>query len=99
MLRLYGSAKSRALRNLWLLGELGVPYDHKDYLPGSRETRTPEFRALDPNSRIPVIDDDGFVLSESMAINLDLSKWAHLQTWLTQCWARPAAKRVRAMRE
>ena len=74
MLRLYGSAKSRALRNLWLLGELDVPYDHKDYLPGSPETRTPEFRALNPNARIPVIDDDGFVLCESMAINLYLAK-------------------------
>jgi len=201
MLRIYGSAKSRALRNLWLLGELDIPYDHKDYLPGCPETRTPEFLALNPNGRIPVIDDDGFVLSESMAINLylarkhgsplypsdtksealvfqwsfwqtdridrqlvnyfmhsrvlpeaerkreiaeaswneavaafdvleialrksqwlagsafslgdlnvggalyralflDLSKWPHLQAWLTQCWQRSAAKRVRAMRE
>ena len=74
MLRLYGAAKSRALRTLWMLGELGLSYDHKDYLPRSPETRTPEFRALNPNGRVPVIDDDGFVLSESMAINLYLAK-------------------------
>jgi glutathione S-transferase len=74
MLRLYGSARSRALRTLWMLGELGVSYDHKDYLPRSAETQTPEFTALNPNRRVPVIDDDGFVLSESMAINFYLAK-------------------------
>ena len=74
MLRLYGSARSRAVRTLWMLGELGLTYDHRDYLPRAPETRTPEFRALNPNGRVPVIDDDGFVLSESMAINLYLSK-------------------------
>ena len=74
MLRLYGAARSRAVRTLWMLGELGLEYDHKAYLPRAPETRTPEFRALNPNGRVPVIDDDGFVLSESMAINLYLSK-------------------------
>jgi glutathione S-transferase len=57
-----------------MLGELGLDYDHKDYLPRAPETRTSEFRALNPNGRVPVIDDDGFVLSESMAINLYLAK-------------------------
>ena len=74
MLRLYGAARSRAMRTLWMLGELGLDYDHKDYLPRAPETRTAEFRALNPNGRVPVIDDDGFVLSESMAINLYLAK-------------------------
>ena len=74
MLTLYGSARSRGLRTLWMLGELGLDYQHKDYLPRSAETKTPEFRALNPNGRVPVIDDDGFVLSESMAINFYLAK-------------------------
>jgi glutathione S-transferase len=74
MLRIYGSAKSRTIRVLWLVGELGIPYEHRDWLPRSPETRTPEFYALNPNGRVPVIDDDGFVLTESMAINLYLAK-------------------------
>jgi len=74
MLRIYGSANSRTIRVLWMAGELGIAYEQKDWLPRSPETRTPEFRALNPNGRVPVIDDDGFVLSESMAINLYLAK-------------------------
>jgi glutathione S-transferase len=74
MLRIYGSARSRALRVLWMTGELGLTYDHKDWLPRSPETRTPEYRALNPNGRVPTIDDDGFILSESMAINFYLAK-------------------------
>ena len=74
MLRIYGAAKSRALRTLWMAGELGLSYDHKDYLPRAPETRLPEFLALNANARVPVIDDDGFVLSESMAINFYLAK-------------------------
>ena len=76
MLCLYGSARSRAVRTLWMLGELGLPYDHKDYLPRSAETKTPEYRALNPNGAVPTIDEDGFVLWESMAINLYLAKQA-----------------------
>ena len=74
MLRIYGAAKSRTLRVLWMVGELGIPYEQKDWLPRSPETRTPGYRALNPNARVPTIDDEGFVLSESMAINLYLAK-------------------------
>ena len=74
MLQLYGSVNSRAMRNIWMLNELGVSYGHKDWLPRAPETKTPEFRALNANSRVPTIDDDGFILSESMAINIYLAK-------------------------
>ena len=74
MLRIYGSAKSRTLRVLWMTGELGLNFDHKDWLPRAPETKTPEYMQLNANSRVPTIDDDGFILSESMAINFYLAK-------------------------
>jgi glutathione S-transferase len=74
MLRIYGSVKSRTIRVLWMAGELGLTYDQKDWLPRAPETRTPEYLALNPNGRVPTIDDDGYILSESMAINFYLAK-------------------------
>ena len=74
MLRIHGSARSRAIRTLWMVEELGIPYVHIDLAPRSPGTHTPEYRALNPNGRVPTIEDDGFVLSESMAINLYLAK-------------------------
>jgi glutathione S-transferase len=74
MLLIHGSARSRAQRTLWLVFELGTPYEHDDLLPRSPGTKTPAFLALNPNARVPVIEDDGFVLCESMAINFYLAK-------------------------
>ena len=62
------------MRNIWMLGELGLDYEHMDWLPRSPETRTPQFRALNASGAVPVLDDDGFILSESMAINFYLAK-------------------------
>jgi glutathione S-transferase len=74
MLRIHGSARSRATRTLWMAAELGLKYEHNDIAPRSPGTKTPEYLALNPNARVPTIEDDGFVLSESMAINLYLAK-------------------------
>ena len=74
MLRIHGSPRSRTIRTLWMAAELGLSYDHNDILPRSPGTRTPEYLALNPNARVPTIEDDGFVLSESMAINMYLAK-------------------------
>ena len=74
MLTIYGSANSRALRVIWMAAELGLKYDHKDWLPRAPETKTADYLAVNPNARVPSIDDDGFILSESMAINMYLAK-------------------------
>jgi len=74
MLRLYGAARSRAVRNIWMLNELGLNYEHLDWLPRAPETKTPEYRALISSGAVPILDDDGFILSESMAINFYLAK-------------------------
>lgn len=61
--------QSRSQRVLWLLEELGVPYDLKRYAR-NRETMLapPELRAVHPLGKSPVIEDDGRVLAETGAI-------------------------------
>jgi glutathione S-transferase len=73
-LRIYGVARTRAFRALWVAEELGIPYQHLPIEIGDAGARTPEFLALNPNGRLPVIVDDGFVLFESFAITLYLAK-------------------------
>jgi len=80
-LKIYGTAKSRASRNLWLLKEIGVPYEHVDIVQDYNKTkaeqvqcRDPAFLAVNPNGHIPVLDDDGLVLWESLAINQHLAR-------------------------
>lgn len=69
MLKIYGQKASRALRCLWLLEELQVPYEHIPLNQNTGETRTPEYLAINPSGKIPALDHDGFVLTETVAIN------------------------------
>jgi len=66
---LYGIATSRAGRCLWALEEIGVRYRNVPIHFNDGSTKTPEYRALNPNERIPTLVDGGLVLFESMAIN------------------------------
>jgi glutathione S-transferase len=54
--------------------ELGLDYEHLPIEIGEAGARAPEFLAVNPNGRLPVIVDDGFVLFESLAITLYLAK-------------------------
>jgi glutathione S-transferase len=73
-LKIYGVARSRAFRTLWMAKELGLDYEHIKIDFATGDTRRPEHLALNPNGHVPVIDDDGLILWESMAINLYLAK-------------------------
>ena len=73
-LKIYGVARSRTFRTLWMAKELGLDYEHVKVDFATGESRTPAHFALNPNGHVPVIDDDGFVLWESMAIDLYLAK-------------------------
>lgn len=73
-LRIYGIARTRAFRALWIAKELGVDYEHIPVEIGAAGARQPEYLAINPNGRLPAIDDDGFVLWESLAITLYLAK-------------------------
>jgi len=69
MITIYGRANSSNVRKvLWLAEELGLDIDRRDYGRGYAPTDTPEFKALNPNAKVPVIDEDGFILWESHAI-------------------------------
>lgn len=74
MLTLYGAMASRAHRTVWMLKELGLSFTHVQTPFTDGSTHRPEFLALNPNGRVPVLDDDGFVVYESMAINLYLAR-------------------------
>lgn len=60
---------SRSQRVLWLLEELGLPYEIRLY---QRDPKTmlapPELRAVHPLGKSPVITDDGLTIAESGAI-------------------------------
>jgi len=73
-LRIYGIARTRAFRALWVAEELGLDYEHIPVEIGDAGARTPEFLTINPNGRLPAIVDDGFVLFESLAITLYLAK-------------------------
>jgi glutathione S-transferase len=73
-LRIYGPAASRTFRTLWMAEELGLDYEHVPTPFSPEGTGSAAFLAMNPNGKVPVIDDDGFILSESMAINLYLAR-------------------------
>ncbi|MCS6924768.1 MAG: glutathione S-transferase family protein [Candidatus Binatia bacterium] len=73
MIKLYGVPRSRALRSLWMLEELGLPYENVK-IGTTGDTRTPEFLRINPNGHVPVLEEDGFILWESLAINLYLAR-------------------------
>jgi len=73
-LRIYGIARTRAFRVLWMAEELGLDYQHIAIETGPAGARQPEYLSVNPNGRLPAIDDDGFVMWESLAINLYLAK-------------------------
>jgi glutathione S-transferase len=73
-LRIYGIARTRAFRALWIAKELGIDYEHIPIEIGAAGARQPDYLAINPNGRLPAIEDDGFVLWESLAITLYLAK-------------------------
>lgn len=82
MLKLYGFARvnkfargnTRDLRVLWALEEIGLPYEIVGMDHPNHDLDAPAYRALNPFGQIPVIDDDGVVVTESGAILLYLAR-------------------------
>ena len=83
MLKLYGQYRSRAFRVTWLLKESGIPYEHVNVTinVAGATCKEPAYLALNPNARVPTIDDDGFVMWESAAINFYLAEKYKSPLW------------------
>jgi glutathione S-transferase len=62
------------MRTLWAAAELQLEYEHLSWSWDDPRLKKPEFLGLNPAGAIPTIVDDGFALSESMSINLYLTK-------------------------
>ena len=68
MLKLYGNGRSRWVKPYWLLRELDVPFEAVVTSAMRGETRTAEFLAMNPLSKVPVLEEDGQAIFESLAI-------------------------------
>ena len=69
MLKIYGQPNSINVRKvLWACEEIGIAFEREDWGGTTRPTADPAFKALNPFSLIPVIDDGGVILRESNAI-------------------------------
>jgi len=73
-MKLYGYRNGRTLRALWALEEVGAAYEYVevDILHG--EGRKPWFLEINPGGKVPVLDDGGFIITESAAICLHLAE-------------------------
>jgi glutathione S-transferase len=99
-LTIHGSARSRTMRVLWMAEELGLDYRHDALSWDDPRLKSPEFLRLNPAGAIPTIEDGGFALAESLAINLYLAKKHSLgvlypagldgeaQAWSWTLWAQ-----------
>ena len=76
MLKIFGAPHSRAFRVIWLANEIGIPYEHipVTFSVPNAQCKEPWYLELNPNGLVPTIDDAGFVMWETAAINLYLAE-------------------------
>ena len=69
MLKILGRATSSNVQKVvWICEELNVPYERTDIGGPFGGNDQAEYLSMNPNGRVPTIDDDGFILWESNAI-------------------------------
>ena len=68
MITLYGAPKTRSLRIVWMMEEIEQPYDYCSINLMIGEGRKPEFQAINPAGKVPVMKDGDLILTESAAI-------------------------------
>ncbi|WP_034918478.1 MULTISPECIES: glutathione S-transferase [Erwinia] len=91
MLKILGRASSINVRKvLWACEELALPFQREEWGEGQKSLQDPTFKALNPNSLIPVLQEDDFILWESNAIIRYLANTRQAE------WLYPQEPRARA---
>jgi len=73
-MKLYGYRNGRTLRALWALEEVGAPYEYVEVDIMHGQGREPRFLKINPGGKVPVLDDDGIIITESAAICMHLAE-------------------------
>ncbi len=73
-IKLYGVGASRTFRNIWMLNELGLAFEHDPIHYFDEKLKSPPYSDLNPNSFVPILTVDHFTIYESLAINLYLAQ-------------------------
>jgi glutathione S-transferase len=71
-IKLIGTPASRVMRNIWMLAELGLAYEHDPITTADTRLKQPPYTDWNPNGKIPILIVDGFAIYESLAINFYL---------------------------
>ena len=65
MIKVWGRlTASNVQKVMWCVDELGVAHEHI-HIPFGRAKEDPAYLAINPNGRVPTIEEDGFILWES----------------------------------
>jgi glutathione S-transferase len=85
MMTLYGVHRSRASRPIWLAHELGLDFTHVPVIQSYRlpdpaaadapmNTASAAFLRVNPLGQVPAMEEDGLILTESLAICLYIAR-------------------------
>lgn len=67
-MKIYYAPNTRAVRIVWLCEELGIDYELEPFTLGDPRMRAPEYLAIHPLGRVPVLEDGEIRIFESGAI-------------------------------
>ena len=69
MLKIWGrNNSSNVQKAMWAVGELGLPHERLDVGGAFGKTKEEPYISMNPNSLVPTLEEDGFILWESNSI-------------------------------
>ena len=71
---IHGAPTARTNYVIWAMKELGLDFENIPVNPFKGDNKKPEYLALNPTGLIPTLQEDDFILRESMAITYYLAK-------------------------